>query len=337
VVDHALLVRRASNSALSYFDIAEVPINGLHLGQLPILNQSPMLAQIATNVFQTRQQEAMEITKDNQLHTAVIAPFSEGKGDLIGLTVSVFDNEAKIMGNMTDALETLGDTGTWSYNVRTGLLNVPEHVLNQTGVPSAGGSVPLSAAEELLHPDDSARVKKQIKAVLTAPNPFHLHTRIVTKDKKILHIQFAGSPVLSESGDVVSMAGAFRDTTASLAKSAIFENMEDIQAQLGVGVFSYDVDRDLIFLTDAALQAVGREGQKNAQKTVEPLTSAFKDPDRAELEQQIRKLIKSGGAYSKSLGLVSPGNARCDVKAWAKENGEGAVSHIYGSVSPKRD
>ena len=337
VVDHALLVRRASNSALSYFNIAEVPINGLHLGQLPILNQSPMLAQIAANVFETRQQEALEITKDNQLHTAVIAPFSEGKGDLIGLTVSVFDNEAKIMGNMTDALETLGDTGTWSYNVRTGLLYVPEHVLNQTGIPSASGSVPLSTAEELLHPDDSARIKKQIKALLKTPAPFHLQTRIVTKSGKVLHIQFAGSPVLSESGDIVSVAGAFRDTTESSAKSAIFESMENIQAQLGVGVFSYDVEGDMIFLTDVALQALERDGEENAQKSVEPLTSAFKDPDRAELEQQIRKLIKSGGAFSKTFGLVSPGHARCDVKAWTKVNDGGAVSHIFGSISPETD
>ena len=93
VVDHALLVRRASNSALSYFDIAEIPINGLHIGQLPILGPSQNLASIASNVIETREQETFEISKQDQVHKAIIAPFSEGKGNLLGLTISVFDNE----------------------------------------------------------------------------------------------------------------------------------------------------------------------------------------------------------------------------------------------------
>lgn len=91
VIDSALIVRRASDTALRYFDLPDLPDNGLALGRLTPPDAALSLVALAKDVLETGAQDRMEFGEAPHQKTVTAAPFREKVGDQVGLMISIID------------------------------------------------------------------------------------------------------------------------------------------------------------------------------------------------------------------------------------------------------
>ena len=327
LVDKALLVRRASKSALAYFDIDEIPVNGLPLSELQAPELFPVLPSVAAKVIKSEESETFELTVREQLHTAIVAPFYGASKQLMGLTISVFDYDAKTMAHTVQSMAQMGDIDSWNYNVKSGLLTLSAGLLRRFDMAHLTNGMSLAEAEALVHPDDRADVRRRIKKGLESKQGFRFEVRILFKNHRILHAHIAGRAVLSESGQVVSIVGAWRDVTAGLSTSMLIENVERIQSKLGLSMFSYDVDNDELNILGGGLLELENSG---THQSLSSLKSVIDKESKRAFERAWSTLMEQGGAQTLKLRLKT--GASCEFQANARTRADERVSHIYGSL-----
>ena len=93
VVDHALIVRRASENAINCFGLEQMSRDGVHLSQCTIPPDFPALVPAATQVFRDHQKQTIRVEGDESVNIIVLAPFEDPIGSVLGLTISVYNYE----------------------------------------------------------------------------------------------------------------------------------------------------------------------------------------------------------------------------------------------------
>lgn len=330
IVDQYSIIRGASDSALTYFGIERIPGKGLPLEEVDRDGSQSVLTQVAAHVLQTREQENCELYHGSDVHTAVLSPFSDTTGQQLGLTVSIYDNDTRAISLITDAIEQMGEIGSWRYNLNTDLLALSPAVQRRMGLRNKRSGVRLHDVESLLHPDDRRKIRKKLLRALRSRATFRFEARLILKSGRVLHVQITGASVLSESGKVISVVGAFRDVTSLLTSSMAIENMERMHNRLGLGLFSYDVDNKDMFMLGEAFDTLLVAGSTPTEKSVEAMIGGFRGTDQDTLRASLFELIEHGGEYD--AGFTLDTGQICQVSAIARTLADGRVSHIYGTI-----
>ena len=103
--------------------------------------------------------------------------------------------------------------GTFERNVRTGVLTWTPEMESMYGLPPGGFGQTQTAFENLIHPDDRARVMELVNSALNTGQPATGEWRVLWPDGSIHWIAGRWQAFMDESGEPFRVAGVNMDVT----------------------------------------------------------------------------------------------------------------------------
>jgi PAS domain S-box-containing protein len=207
--------------------------------------------------------------------------------------------------------------GTYEWNIRTGVSIWTPELEALYGLPPGGFGGTRGAFENLVHPDDRARVIDLIDEAIKTGQPIEGEWRVVWSDGSLHWIAARGQVFMNESGEPSRMFGIHLDVTErKRAEEALLE-----------------VNRRLIQAQEQERARIGRElhddvNQRLAMLAVE-LEQLQDNPSEVrsrvqELRQQITELSNDVQALSHELhaSKLEYLGAIGGMQSWCKEFGE---------------
>ena len=333
VIDHALIIRRASESALAFFDIEDLPPTGIHLSQCTLRPSFPSVTSIAVQVFKERRKRVIRVVEEDRVNNVVFSPFNDSSGGLLGLTISVFDYDAQATSSTVEAMENMAGIGAWRYEASDRTVSISPEIRRTLGIQHSTQGLTLDELEEILHPKDRKMVKDKLNSAVRKNRSFYFEARAVTPSRRVLHVQVTGKFIHDADGNLICVVGAFRDATSSLTSSMALENLERLRASTNIGLFSHDVENDTIFYTGDALNVLGIDLVEQ-KRTLSSFVGRFQKAVQSDLNQSLQRLIDKGGSIEMDLKLagIRGKKANCSLQVMTRQRLDGTVSHLYGSI-----
>jgi PAS domain S-box-containing protein len=207
--------------------------------------------------------------------------------------------------------------GTFDWNVQTGLNSWTPELEAMYGLPAGGFGGTQEAFENLVHPDDRARVIELVNDSVRTGQPTKAEWRVVWTDGSVHWIAGGWRVLLNESGEPVRMLGVNTDVT---------ERKRAEEALLGV-------NRMLIEAQEKERTRIARElhddiSQRLAMLAVE-LEQVQNDP--SEIQQRVSELRKQTAEISDGVQALSHDlhssqleylGAVAVMKSWCRKFGE---------------
>ncbi|MEJ6388345.1 chemotaxis protein CheB [Gymnodinialimonas ulvae] len=94
VIDQALIVRRASQSAMTQFKINDLPPTGVHLSQCALPENSAQLAAVCNEVFRLREEQVLQFQADGIDKRLTVTPFRNQTDEVLGVVATLIDASA---------------------------------------------------------------------------------------------------------------------------------------------------------------------------------------------------------------------------------------------------
>jgi len=122
--------------------------------------------------------------------------------------------------------------GTFERNVRTGIVTWTPEMESMYGLPPGGFGQTQTAFENLIHPDDRARVMELVDCALKTGQPMTGEWRVLWPDGSIHWIAGSWQVLMNESGEPFRVVGANMDVTErKRTEEALFEVNRNLEAQ----------------------------------------------------------------------------------------------------------
>jgi PAS domain S-box-containing protein len=258
----------------------------------------------------------------------------DSRGALLGLTITLFDYDYEAWQRKAESLERMADLGSWSYQPEKNCVKFSPEFLRAIGAGFPNQTIDLDELKEVVHPDDLKTAIKRIQRAYENGRPFHLEGRIRTENERVVHVQATGTPVLDSQGKLVNFVGACRDITTSIRNSMILEKFEWVQNHIGLTMFSYDADNDLVFVTGAVLFDAGENDNSISNVTFAQFLDQFQSSSARALKSEFARLLKEGGSASIEVKQAGTRGTKgtCLIDMTARTRIEGAGSHVYGTI-----
>ncbi|MGR3501094.1 CheR family methyltransferase [Pseudaestuariivita sp.] len=210
VVDEALMIRRASRSGSGFFGLPDLAPTRMHLTQCTPQPGFPSLIDAAGEVFRTRQQKVIPFETGLRARRLYFAPFRDGHGDVIGLTISAQEIDLSSIGKMTDLMDRLGGISHWRYNLIVNRLTWSREVFHIHGLDPDKGEPSVDKAIDFYHPDDRPLVRTSLDRCIATKSEFAFDARLKRADGQEIAVRSVGTAVLGDGGQVVALVGAFK-------------------------------------------------------------------------------------------------------------------------------
>jgi len=107
-----------------------------------------------------------------------------------------------------------GGTGTWRWDMGTGLTEWDERLEGLFGLPPGGFDGTFDTYAELLHPEDRADVLTSIQAAIDTKSSYRIEHRVVWPDGTVKWLACAGRATIDDSGEVTGTIGCAVDATS---------------------------------------------------------------------------------------------------------------------------
>src|SRR5262249_2172076 len=136
--------------------------------------------------------------------------------------------------------------GTFEWNIRTGVNTWTPELESMYGLPPGGFGGTQTSFENLVHPDDRARVIDLNNGSLRTGQPTHGEWRVLWADGSVHWISGCWQVFMNESGEPSRMIGVNIDVTERLLAEDKLREYE--RAVEGSGEMICVVDRDYRYL-----------------------------------------------------------------------------------------
>jgi PAS domain S-box-containing protein len=231
--------------------------------------------------------------------------------------------------------------GTFDWNIQTGLSNWTPELESMYGLPPGGFAGTQSAFENLVHPDDRARVMHWDDSALKTGQPTNGEWRVVWPDGSVHWIAGRWQVFMNEAGEPARMIGVNTDVTEhKLAEQALRESEQRFRLASHVGKmysFEWDVTSDVVVRSPEHVKILG---------VTEPL--------RLSHQQFLEKIHPDDRPkFMATIGGLSPDNPAGDVTyrmlvsggglVWLRSSGraffneEGRMLRVIGMVADVTD
>ncbi len=333
VIDQALVVRRASASAAQFLGSGGIPPTGIHLSQCVFPHNFPSMTKLASRVFKERATQTIRVDNQDTISSVVFSPFNDSSGQLLGLTISLFDYDALATSKMTEVMERLGGIGSWRFDVKNKIVTLSKEARHNLQLSEPTETLTFKELERLVHPDDRQMVRNKLQRAFETSKPFNFETRVLRSENRVLYIQVSGTMIRDDIDRVVTVVGAFRDATSSIASSMVLENLEQLRGTSNFGLFSYDLENDTMFLTGDMYQILGIKAE-DSDRSLETFLETFSKKDRSDVSRRIEQLCERGGTFDIPVKIAGKRGAKsnCILQVNARQRLDGTVSHLFGSV-----
>jgi PAS domain S-box-containing protein len=115
----------------------------------------------------------------------------------------------------------LGRSGSWSFDVASGLVTATPEMIRLVGVEPSEGPEAWNAK---MHPEDRKRHQELRKQCFTEKVNYEADYRMLLSDGTIKHMRSIGYPVLNNAGDLVEFLGTTIDITEQVEARTALEN-----------------------------------------------------------------------------------------------------------------
>ncbi len=116
-------------------------------------------------------------------------------------------------------LQEVGEIGYWKVDLQSGELEWSDEVYNIHGVSRKSYKPTIETAIDFYHPDDRAKVEKELNKVISDGGTFHFQLRLVPKKGGEILVDAYGLARKGTDGQVRNVIGSFRRATSTSVKS----------------------------------------------------------------------------------------------------------------------
>ena len=333
VIDHALIIRRASWAAMDFFGFGELPKVGLHLSQCRVQDGMPSLSVLCNEVFTLRERRDVRVDTNRGAFHLSVTPFKDQVGDTMGLVLTLVEDLSTSSATI-EILQSFGGIGHWQLDLENNEVSWSDEVYRIHGVDRSEPVPPVEKGLEFYHPDDRDRVRGHVEDCIKTLEPFHFRARLQRRDGRTIVVESAGSIVLNELGNPKTMVGVFRDVTKVETDNLLLHHIQNVQKEAGIGFYSYDIANDLPHWSDSLHQMLGFD-PKTHVPTVQSAVDIIHPEDRERVQGYVEAAISKGEGYSydarlqKADGEVIP----CHGTGMVAFGTDGAPTHIYGTFT----
>ena len=228
------------------------------------------------------------------------------------------------------------DLGTFEWNIQTGVNRWTPELEALYGLPPGGFGGTQTAFENLVHPDDRARVIQLNHWALKSGHPTQGEWRVVWPDGSVHWISGRWQVFRSESGEPSRMVGINADVTdRKLADAALRESEERLRLATQAGrmfAYDWDVTTDMVMRSAEHVKILG-----------------LREPMRFPHQQFVEKIYPDDRTkFLSAIARLTPKNPNGEVTyralasdgalVWLKSNGhgffdsEGRLLRVIGMV-----
>ena len=131
----------------------------------------------------------------------------------------------------------------------------------------------------------------------------------------------------------IQMIGVVWDVASQLRSANQRESIEALQEDLGIGVYSIDVENYDPSWNSVMYDILG-ETRNTATPSVEHMLRRVSDHDRARVQALMQETLEQGKAFVTRAEITRrDGNAvTCEIRGQARQGLSAKVSHVFGSV-----
>jgi PAS domain S-box-containing protein len=206
---------------------------------------------------------------------------------------------------------------TFEWNIQTGVNSWTPELEAMYGLPPGGFGGTQAAFENLVHPDDRARVIELVSDSLKTGQPAKGEWRVVWSDGSVHWIAGRWQVFLNESGESLRMIGVNAEVT---------ERKRTEEALV-------DVNRRLIEAQERERARIGRELHDDVNQRLAMLAMELEQLQNnpSEVENRVRKLLNETNEISNDVEALSHElhsskleylGVVAGIRSWCKEFGE---------------
>ncbi len=150
-----------------------------------------------------------DITERKQAETALRRLNEELEARVQERTAALRESEERFAYALQAAQE-----GVWDWNLETNVVYYSPRYKQMLGYDAGEIEPNVSAWERLLHPDDEARVRQAVDAVMRGEREYEIEFRLRHKEGHYVHILSRGAPIRREAdGPIIRIVGTHFDLT----------------------------------------------------------------------------------------------------------------------------
>ncbi|MGB8169698.1 MAG: PAS domain-containing protein [Chthoniobacteraceae bacterium] len=160
------------------------------------------------------------------------------------------EDELRRSEQLMSEAQRIGQTGSWSWNIKTGKLVWSEEQRRIFGVPAERNELTYDDFTGMIHPDDRSGAMATIDDAARLGREFNQRFRIVLPDGAVKFIHGSANPVSTESGVLLEYVGAVRDVTDQVkVETALEEALARVRESEGQLRTTIDTIPGLVWTT----------------------------------------------------------------------------------------
>ncbi|WP_372524717.1 PAS domain-containing protein [Piscinibacter sp.] len=230
----------------------------------------------------------------------------------------------------------LASVSVWHIDLATRRIQYNEQGYRMAGMAPQPEGVPLDAVRATIHPDDVAAVVRAADEAMAGNGVIDVEARYRQPDGSYRHLLTRRVAERDAEGRVVALAGISIDQTQQIAERerarALARRIELITQAAGVGVWSIDVDADIVEWNDQMFRIYGLPPGRDAPTMRHLMTQVVHVDDRGLVASQRTLASKVGhrGGLQFEFRIVRPdASERWLSTWWRREMSDGRVM-AYG-------
>ncbi|GAB5445767.1 chemotaxis protein CheB [Gymnodinialimonas sp.] len=329
VIDQALIVRRASQVAMAQFNISDLPATGVHLSQCKLPPEMSSLASICNDVFKFRSERGLMFNDNRTVKQLSVTPFRNQSDDVMGVVATVVDDIST--GTAIDLLQRFGNIGHWQLDLASSKLFWSDEVHAIHGLEPGDKMPTLEEGIKYYHPDDRAEVAQLVERCIEKGEPYQFTKRLIRANGHMVVVEAAGSRIVDDDGTPSRLIGIFRNVTERTHKAHLMEQLEEIQAEMGMAFYSYDLINDLPYWSSGLYSLLGHD-PSNKPPSPTNTTELFHHDDRERLQALWDTAIENGEPYHFEARLIRADGKilKCEGEGKTVADEHGVVTHMFG-------
>ena len=332
-VDPGLMIKRASQKAVEFFELTGVPAAGVHITQCRLPKDFPNLAKICADTFRLRQRQVIDWDTGTSGGSIIVAPLEDPQRKALGLQITVQSVELGHLASTPRVIEDMSDVAFWRIDLEDQRLHWSDGVFRIHGMSPDEGVPNVEEAIAVYHEDDRDMVAALVAGAVNRGEDFKFEARIIRKDGATVSVQSAGHVVKNTSGQPTHIVGAFREQSQRNDKDVQYSEFEQLQREMKVGFYSFDIHTRKPIWSPGMYSILGRDGA-GPDPDVEDFNSIFHPEDLPEVQQKRQEAFRSGNSheYEARILQLSGDIVRCSGVEQAHRREDGTVTHLFGHL-----
>ena len=123
------------------------------------------------------------------------------------------EDEYIIKNNLHQEAQSLGQIGSWDWNLKTDQIYWTDEMYRIYGLPIQKQKIDISNSLMSIHPEDIDKVQFETEQSINLRKPFHCFYRIIRPDQSIRYINAVGKIYLNSEDQITRLAGVAHDIT----------------------------------------------------------------------------------------------------------------------------